>query len=228
LRNLRTDSDAAQAQAHLQEASRAVADGKNLIAETTGGTKTAFTIPASLQAIDSRRSPLFEPKQGVDFFTGQYADDLRPIDIAIDGQRRTVMASAESIEALQRGESPQVAGRNVNGRFTPWYGDPDYTPGYGRGYGFGGGGGSMLGDLLMFSAVSSIFNPFRGGSHQSYQSGFADGARSAGSNQDSSNDNGGFDFGGGNDFDSGGSFDFGGGGDFGGGDFGGDGGGGFD
>jgi hypothetical protein len=234
LATLKTEADAANVQEYLQDAARSVAEGKNLIAEATGGTKTAFQIPASLQEIDTRKSPLFEPKAGVDFFTGQYADDLQPIEIAIDGNRRTVMASRESISALQSGQAPQIAGQNLNGQFTPWYGVPDYQPGYGRGYGFGGGGGSLVGDLLMFSAFSSLFNPFdRGYDRQgSYNAGFADGANSGnqqssptdsgfdssgGFDFNSSDNSGGFDFGGG---DSGGGFDFGG-GDGGGGDFGG-------
>ena len=230
---LKTEADAAYVQEYLQDAARSVADGKNLIAEATGGTKTAFQIPASLQEIDTRKSPLFEPKAGVDFFTGQYADDLQPIEIAIDGNRRTVMASRDSIQALQSGQAPQIAGQNLHGRFTPWYGVPDYEPGYGRSYGFGGGG-SLVGDLLMFSAFNSLFNPFdRGYDRQgSYNAGFADGANSnnlpADNGFDSSggfdfnssggsDNSGGFDFGGG---DTGGGFDFGG-GDSGGGDFGG-------
>jgi uncharacterized membrane protein YgcG len=234
LATLKTEADAAYVQEHLQDAARSVADGKNLIAEATGGTKTAFQIPASLQEIDTRKSPLFEPKAGVDFFTGQYADDLQPIEIAIDGNRRTVMASRDSIQALQSGQAPQIAGQNLNGRFTPWYGVPDYEPGYGRGYGFGGGG-SIVGDLLMFSAFNSLFNPFDRGydRHGSYNSGFADGANYAenhASPQDSGFDtSGGFDFGSSdNSFDSGGGFDFGGGDSGGGFDGGGDFGGSFD
>jgi len=212
--NVPSDADAIRH--HFETALREVNEGKNVIAASTGGTQTAFQLPDSLQAVDQTRAPLFDPRPGICYFTGIPSDQLQPVEIAINGQRRTVMASPEAIHGLQSGQPPQIAGDQVQGQFMPWYRVPNYNPSVGpQSYG-GFGSGSFFGDMLMFSAISSMFN---GWNHQGYQSGDNVTINNYGDSQSGSNG----DFSTGGDFDAG-SFDSGGdfgGGDFGGGDFGG-------
>jgi hypothetical protein len=208
--------DAEPIRRQFEVALREINEGKNVIAASTGGTQTAFVLPDSLQAVDQARSPLFDPRPGVCYFTGMPSDQLQPVEIAINGQRRTVMASPQAIYNLQSGQPPQIAGDQVQGQFLPWYRVPGYNPGYGpQTYG-GFGSGSFFSDMLMFSAISSAFN---GWNHSGYQSGDNITINNYGDSQSAGD--GQFDTGGSFDagsFDTGGDF---GGGDFGGGDFGG-------
>ena len=229
LRRLNAVEGADSIRANFEAALREVQAGKNIVASATGESQTAFALPASLAEVDQLRAPLFDPRPGVCYFTGQYSDQLRPVEIAINGQRRTVMASPEAIDGLQSGRPPQIAGDDVQGRFMPWYRVPNYDPQYGA-RSFGGfGSGSFFGDMLMFSALNSAFNSW----------GYNGGNTTIINNYGDPNSSGSFDTGGNFDtgsFDSGGGFDFGGGdsggfdsgGDFGGGDSGGDFGGSFD
>jgi hypothetical protein len=222
LRGLNAVERADPIRANFETALREVQAGKNIVAEATGESQTAFALPASLAEVDQLRAPLFDPRPGVCYFSGQYSDQLRPVEMAINGQRRTVMASPEAIDGLQSGRPPQIAGDDVQGRFMPWYRVPNYDPQHG-GRNFGGfGSGSFFGDMLMFSALSSAFNGWgHSGGNTTIINNYGD------PNSPDAVDNGNFDMGGNFDsgtFDSGGGFDFGGGdgGGFdGGGDFGG-------
>ena len=213
---VKTAIDAEPIRRQFETALREINEGKNVISASTGGTQTAFVLPESLQAVDQTRAPLFDPRPGVCYFTGMPSDQLQAVEIAINGQRRTVMASPQAIHNLQSGQPPQIAGDQVQGQFMPWYRVPGYNPGYSQQTYGGFGSGSFFGDMLMFSAISSAFN---GWNHAGYQSGDNITINNYG---DSQSDGGGqFDTGGSFDsgsFDTGGDF---GGGDFGGGDFGG-------
>ena len=206
-------TDAEPIRRQFEVALREINEGKNVIEASTGGTQTAFQLPESLQAVDQARAPLFDPRPGICYFTG-VPSELQPVEIAINGQRRTVMASPEAVHSLQSGQPPQIAGDQVQGRFMPWYRVPGYNPGYSQQTYGGFGSGSFFGDMLMFSAISSAFS---GWNHAGYQSGDNVTINNYGDSQsDGSFDTGGsFDAG---SFDTGGDF---GGGDFGGGDFGG-------
>ena len=229
LRGLNAVERADPIRSNFETALREVQAGKNIVAAATGESQTAFALPASLAEVDQLRAPLFDPRPGVCYFTGQYSDQLRPVEIAINGQRRTVMASPEAIDGLQSGRPPQIAGDDVQGRFMPWYRVPNYDPQHG-GRSFGGfGSGSFFGDMLMFSALSNAFGGWgHGGGNTTIINNYGD-PNSSGSFDSGGNfDTGSFDSGGGFDFGGGDSGGFDSGGDFGGGDSGGDFGGSFD
>ncbi len=85
--------------------------------------------------------------------------DLTPITVAINGQRRKVLACADDVQIIQQGATPKV--RSVssgNGQSVPWYASRGYDPyrDYYRsdvmfvpGYGYGGG----MADGFLFGAL---------------------------------------------------------------------------
>jgi hypothetical protein len=199
---------------------------KQHIDHSTGGTGMAFTIPP---IVDTQRAPMFEPVQGVSYFSSEPSDQLVPVEMNFGGQRRTVMVTPYERDQMMNGQMPEMRGMNQNGRFTPWYGVQGYNPHNDF------GSGNFLWNMMAISAVSSMFQPhygygyggglFGGGGHYSH-GGDTTVINNYGSGNDYSS-GGDFDFGnssGGGDYSSGGDFDFGGGGDSGGFDFGGGGG----
>lgn len=213
--------------------------GKQHIQAATDGTAIAFTVPPKLDptappVINDPKAPLYAPYQDVCFFTSRPGHgDLTPVQINLDGQRRTVMVCPEVLQQMQMGQMPEMRGRYVSNRFVPWYMVGGYDP-----YTMYGTAGWMW-DMLAFNALMNMFNPFGNpfaihncfgtgwgaGSYNSYDGGYNpnwDGSSSSGSlsDLDQSGDFGGFDFGGGGSDWGGGGSDWGG-GDFGGGDFGG-------
>lgn len=98
-------------------------------------------------------------QRGVSFFSGRPmpADQLVPVTIVIQGQKRTVMATREEAEAIQRGETPPVrAFQDERGQYVPWYENQRYDPyrDYYGGWGYGGGG---LGTLVNLYLLTSLF-----------------------------------------------------------------------
>jgi hypothetical protein len=197
---------------------------------TNGG--VAYTIPP---IIDNQRAPLFEPVQGVSYFSSMPANNLVPVEMNFGGTRKTVMVTPDERDQLMQGNVPQLRGQYNNGQFVPWYDVRGYDP-Y-RDY----GSGNFLWNMMAISALSNMFTPhygygwggglFGGGYHGGHYGGDHVTINNYG-DSNSANDfgSGDFDFnssdsGGGGGFDFGsGDFDFGGGdsgGDFGGGDFGG-------
>jgi len=210
---LKDDRETFGIRTKLENGLREAHAGKNLIEEATGGTKSAFRLPESMADVDELQAPLFDPKPGVCFFTGEPSDDRVPVEFVIDGQRMTVLASREAADRIRRGETPTIAGANVDGENQPWYRVPNYQPGL-----MGGGLGSgLVTNLLLFNLASTAFayRPGWGGSDaggyasdafassggfdDSYDGGFSD------SGSFDSVDSGGSDYSGGDDF--GGSFD---------------------
>lgn len=208
---------------------------KAQVEAATGGTGVAFTIPP---IIDQQRAPLFEPVQGVSYFSSMPSDQLVPVEINFGGSRKTVMVTPEERDELMAGRMPQLRGQYQGDRFVPWYGVRGYDP-Y-RDY----DSRDFLWNLMAISAISHAFTPHYG---YGWGGGLFGGGYGYGGTTIINNNYGGSDFGGGNygsdfgnsdsgdfSFDSGndssGDFDFGGGdsggfdfggGDFGGGDFGG-------
>ncbi|MER3496498.1 MAG: hypothetical protein C4320_06815, partial [Armatimonadota bacterium] len=147
---------------------------KSQIALATGGTGVGFRIPPQL---DTTNAPLLDPIPGVSFFSSQPSTNLVPVEISINGQRRTVMVTPEERAQFEAGQVPAMLGRQQNGGFQPWYDDRGYDPrrdwtpaGYGgMGYGcpwsygyggWGGGlgwGGSLLDGILLGYGLGSVF-----------------------------------------------------------------------
>lgn len=204
------DFDAARLQ--FDQSSMASEVGRTAIANVTEGTNLAYRIHSDESNIDPVASPRFEPRTGTDYFTGQPSDHLQPVEISMNGVRRTVMASPETIAKLQRGEQPSIAGVQTERGFLPWY----------QTQGMGMDSGGMLQYFLLGSVMNSWFGHGSHTHHHNYfsdhpVSGGSDGGWSdwASSGLDSAGGFSGGDFGG-----SGGDFGGGdGGGDFGGGDF---------
>lgn len=94
-------------------------------------------------------------QRGVSFFSGRPlpASDLIPVNIVVQGQKRTVMASREEAESIRRGQTPQVrAFPGDNGQYVPWYEHRNYDPyrDYYGGWGYSSGVGSFV-DLYLLS-----------------------------------------------------------------------------
>lgn len=189
-----------------------VEQGRQSIALATGGTRTTFNELTDLNQADPERSPFFEQSRDRDFFTGKPAPDLRPIEIVIDGQRRTVMASPESIRDLRSGKMPDVAATQHQGRWVPWYASPQ---------GAMGGVGDVFFQAMAWSMLFNAMTPNTVHHHHYFDTDAGSWGGFGGDFAQGGGDFGGFESGGG-------GFDFGGGdfGDFGGGggDFGGGGG----
>ena len=248
LNGARNEVGYGEAKRHFTQALTDFQASQKQIELATGGTGIGFRIPPALDDAQLQRAPLLEPVKGVSFFSSQPSDNLVPVEISLNGQRKTVMVTPEERDEFLKGKVPPIVGRQNGDQYQPWYDIDDYDPrrdygrrgdlgygspwgmgGYGGGWGrYGGGWGDGFSGLLTGMALGSIFSgPGYGGyGYGGYGGGttiinnnYGDGGSSLGDNLGSN------DFGSGGDF-SGGGFDFGGGGDSGsGGDFGG---GGFD
>jgi hypothetical protein len=120
----------------------------------TGDAGVAFTIPP---IIDNQRAPLFEPLQGVSYFSSQPSDQLIPIEVNFGGTRKTVMVTPQERDQLMQGQMPQMRGQyNPQGQFMPWYAVQGYDP-Y-RDY----NSHSFIWDMITISALSSMFMPHYG------------------------------------------------------------------
>ena len=213
------------------ESHRQVELGKRTISEATGGSQVAYALPDDLESRGVVPPPRYEPVEGACFFCSKpAAEELRPVTIAFDGRKRTVMVCDDDFRRLTRGEAPQMRGQSQDGQFVPWYQVQGYQPQSG----FAGGG--FVWDMLALSAITNMINPFpahrgtwgdsnstdygsTGWDHQQADPGFStpdfqptdlDLSGDFGVGDFGSSDVGGGDFGGG-DFGGG---DFGGGGDF--------------
>ncbi len=213
------------------------------VSALTGDGGVAFTIPP---IIDNQRAPLFEPMQGVSYFSSEPSDNLIPVEVNFGGTRKTVMVTPQERDQLLKGQMPQLRGQyGQDGQFMPWYAVQGYNPHNDF------GSRNFMWDMITISALSSMFMPHYGygwggglfgGGYGGHGYGGGDtiinnyydqnpgeapsGSNSSGDfdfgNSGGGNSSGDFDFGGGGN--SSGDFDFGGGGgDFGGGggDFGG-------
>ncbi len=217
-------------------------NAKPHVSAITGDSGVAFTIPP---IIDNQRAPLFEPMQGVSYFSSQPSDQLIPVEVNFGGTRKTVMVTPQERDQLMQGQMPQLRGQySQSGQFMPWYAVSGYDP-Y-RDY----NSHNFIWDVIAISAISSMFTPHYGygwggglfgGGYGGYGYGGGDTIinnyyeQNPGQNTFSNDSSGDFNFNGGSsgndssgDFDFGGSsgndsggFDTGGGGDSGGFDFGG-------
>lgn len=181
----KTPDDARRAQPMLQHALAQLEECRVAIDKATGGTGVAMAIPTlpslatdAEKASTSRRLKSIEQVQseqeaaelqreiehipadqrGVSFFSGRPmpADQLVPVTMVIQGQKRTVMATREEAEAIARGETPPVrAFDDGRGQYVPWYENRGYDP-Y-RDYYGGGFGGGGLGTLVNLYLLTSLF-----------------------------------------------------------------------
>jgi len=222
--------------------------GRQHVDAATGGSKVAFTVPPKLDpgsppVVRATDAPLYEPYENVCYFCSRPGNgDLVQVQINLDGQRRSVMVCPDDLAEMNQGHTPMMRGRNVGGRFVPWYMVNGYNP-----YSMYGTSG-WIWDMLAFNTLLNMFNPFWSPhvihnyygmghgpmSYGGYSGGYdpnwnshstdfgvpmeLDQSGDFGSGSWFGGDSGGIDFGSFGGGDSGGDF---GGGDFGGGDFGG-------
>jgi hypothetical protein len=162
IRRARTDTDLARAEQLLNQAAGEIARGRAIItgaggAATAGATSggDGFTF-AKQEEFDWSTVP--DPEKGVCFFCSRPSmlRELTPVTVSLGGEQRKVLACAGDLRTIKSGEMPKIRAFQRGGQTVPWYAADDYDP-YrdydSRGY----GGGSMLSDLVMMSAVNSMF-----------------------------------------------------------------------
>jgi uncharacterized membrane protein YgcG len=144
MRNARTPEDYGRAQAILEPAREAMEECRKQIDLATGGTGLAVAI----EGTDCRATPTTGSAQAAPLIGDLYADriplaergacffcsrpsrisDLTPITIALNGQRRKVLACADDVRIIQEGAVPQIRTVTLSGRPMPWYSVPHYDP----------------------------------------------------------------------------------------------------
>jgi uncharacterized membrane protein YgcG len=252
-RSARTPEDYGRAQALLEQAKEQADLCNSYVDRATGGTGFAVAVegtdyratPGSGDpAKASRAAPIIgnlrakdipEAERGACFFCSRPAriSDLTPVTIALQGQRRKVLACEEDVRIVQEGYTPEVRTVEEEGQRVPWFGSRRYDPyrDYGRGdahyapgYSYGGSPfGGFLGGLLLGSLLTPSYampypvyvNPMGQATADPASAAGTDfhtGLDGAGSADFFGTGGGGYDLGGG---DFGGSEDFGGAADFG-------------
>lgn len=184
----RSEYDLTRAQKLLDEASNAVARGRDALEgrATSGAARTGGGLPPVYGAAVSRSGPdtdwdaVPEDQRGVCFFCARPSllTELTPVTVELDGEPRRVLACSEDYRAIKTGEAPRIRAFDRGGRLVPWYADDSYDPYrdyYGRGY----GDRSILTDLVMLHMVDRMFWDWErptwgwGGGHGSYWDGYA-------------------------------------------------------
>jgi hypothetical protein len=259
-RTARAPEDFGRAQALLEQAKEQADLCNSHVDRATGGTGFAVAVEGTDYratpgigdpAKASRAAPVLgslraedipEAERGACFFCSRPAriSDLTPVTVALEGQRRKVLACEEDVRIVKEGYTPEVRTVEEEGQRVPWFGSRRYDPyrDYGRGdayyspgYGYGGSPfGGFTGGLLLGSLLTPSYHmPYPVYVNPMGQA-TADPASAAGANFNSDQDGagwadffgmggGGADFGGGGydsgNGDFGGSEDFGGAADFG-------------
>jgi hypothetical protein len=129
--------------------------------------------------------PGARPGYALDFFTSQPVpvDQLVPVDIDVNGQRKRVWATRESAQRVFSGQ-PAVATVNYQGQQVPWYGAPNsYNP-------WNDFGSTMLQMMAMNMMMNAMFSSHYGGVHHHYHDsgGWDSGGGSGWNNDWNSND----------------------------------------
>lgn len=97
-------------------------------------------------------------ERGLCFFCSRpaYMRDLTPVTVNLDGQQQKVLACPDDLNIIKTGQMPQIRAFQNNGQYVPWYAYQSYNPWtdyYGRGYGTG----SFLTDMIVLSAIDSMY-----------------------------------------------------------------------
>lgn len=141
-----TPQDLGRAEALLEQANQNVAVLKQFIDRATGGTGFAVAIEGTDYRVTPGSShgataaaPVLTGMNPADippaeraacFFCSRPAriSELTPVIIALNGQRRKVLACADDIHSVQRGATPQVRTVMENGKPTAWHRARSYDP----------------------------------------------------------------------------------------------------
>ena len=244
----RQPQDFGRAEALLEQANQNVLSLKQYIDRATGTTGFAVAIDGTDYRVTpataggaNRAAPVLTGLNPADippaeraacFFCSRPARiaELTPVTIALNGQRRKVLACADDVRTVQQGATPQVRTVMESGRPTAWYHarsyDPyrdysyvqvSYYPAY-TSYGYGSGmwDGFLLGSLF-YEPMPFAYPVFVGNDGYATNESFAAAPPLLTQDNYIGTDNSSDFFGGNSGFDSGGSADFGGGQDSGGG-----------
>ena len=127
--------------------------------------------------------PGARPGYALDFFTSQPVpiNEMVPVDIDVNGQRRRVWASRDSAQRAMSGQA-QVATVPYQGQQVPWYGAPQqYNP-------WNDFGSTMLQMMAMNMMINSLFHPaYSTVHHYHHGDGGYGGGHDSGGNWDSGN-----------------------------------------
>lgn len=142
----RQPQDFGRAEALLEQANQNVLTLKQYIDRATGGTGFAVAVEGTNYRVTpgtangaTLAAPVLTGLNPADippaeraacFFCSRPAriSDLTPMTIALNGQRRKVLACADDVQTVQRGATPQVRTVMESGRPTAWYHARSYDP----------------------------------------------------------------------------------------------------
>ncbi len=182
----KSEYDLTRAQRMLDEASRAIAQGRDALEGrvTSGARSTGAGLPpvygeADRSGPDTDWTAVPETQRGVCFFCSRPSllSELSPVTVDLEGEPHRVLACQDDYRAIRTGEPPRIRAFDRGGRMVPWYADDAYDPYrdyYGRGY----GDRSLLTDLVMLHMVDRMFWDWHrptwtwGGGHGSHWDGY--------------------------------------------------------
>jgi len=98
-----------------------------------------------------------ESQRGVCFFCSKpaFLDELKPVTIELEGTRQRVLACEEDYRSIRGGQPPRIRAFERQGRYIPWYADPEYDP-Y-RDYYDRYGLGDAFRDLVLLNMIDRMF-----------------------------------------------------------------------
>lgn len=115
-----------------------------------GGADGTVEVPPLGDGLEGAR-----PGYALDFFTSQPVprDQMVPVDLEINGQKRRVWASRESAQSALAGE-PQIATLHHEGQQRAWFDVPQYNPWH-----------SFGAQMLQMMAINMLLNSMMGHNH---------------------------------------------------------------
>lgn len=147
-----------QAKLYLSQALNDIERAKQHIEAATDGSKVAYSIDntgAAELPSDGRSAQIYEPVANTCFFCSYPGKgDLTPVTLAIDGQKRTVLACPNDLASLRAGSPPSIRSMRVDGQPVPWYRVPGYDPNVSY------NDRSFVWDMVGMYAMASLLNPF--------------------------------------------------------------------
>ena len=185
-RAARTPEDFGRVEALLEQAKQAADSARADVDRATGGTGMAVALDGTENKAtpvnpdgtpNMRAAPILTGMNAEDIPMAERAacffcsrpgrlQDLTPVTVAINGERRKVLACSDDVLAIQQGATPAVRTVQVSGQSVPWYRSNSYDPyrdyhhtvGYDPYYGYGYGGGVI--DGIFLGAMLSNPAPF--------------------------------------------------------------------
>ncbi len=143
-RSARTPEDLERAEVIMQQARDEAGICRQYLDRATGGTGYAVAVDgtefrATPAAAGTRPAPVSrdlnidsipERDRAACYFCSRPSDiaNLTPVTIAMDGQRRKVLACPDDVRAIREGAPPQVRTVSVGGQPRPWFAAPGYDP----------------------------------------------------------------------------------------------------